>query len=245
MKRLVWYIAVFAVATLLCTPALMARTGHGDSLKAEIVCDETALYCPVSSKNELTDALAAFETPQVAAPTTPIVTPVITVRKPITRTVTYSVATRGTITSDLATFKVQANATLNDQRGWSRLGVKFSEVTNGGDFTLYLSEASQVPSFSSGCSAEYSCNVGRDVIINQDRWEGATKPWNDVGGGIRDYRHMVVNHETGHWLGHGHENCPAAGQAAPVMQQQSINLQGCKFNPWPLDSEIWSSRLGI
>jgi hypothetical protein len=26
------------------------------------------------------------------------------------------------------------------------------------------------------------------------------------------------------------------------MQQQSINL-GCSFNPWPLDSELWSTRL--
>lgn len=159
--------------------------------------------------------------------------------------VTYSVITRGAITASLAEFKSQANATLNDSRGWSRMGTSFQEVAEGGMFTLVLSEASQLPTFSSGCSADYSCRAGRHVIINQDRWQGATSSWNQAGGTLRDYRHMVVNHETGHWLGHGHEACGGVGQAAPVMQQQSIDLQGCAFNPWPLASELWSTQLGI
>lgn len=160
-------------------------------------------------------------------------------------TVTYDVSTRGNIKASLGEFKAQANQTLNDSRGWARMNVKFKEVKSGGQFTLVLSEASQLPSFSPGCSADYSCRAGRYVIINQDRWLGATPSWNNAGGSLRDYRHMVVNHETGHWLGHGHTSCGGAGQPATVMQQQSINLQGCKFNPWPLASELWSSQLGI
>lgn len=162
------------------------------------------------------------------------------------RAVTYSVETRGVLTASLDEFKKQANETLNDTRGWARLGVTFKEIATGGDFTLVLSEASQVPSFSpQGCDSEYSCNVGRYVIINQDRWLGATASWNDGGGSIRDYRHMVVNHETGHWLGQGHENCSGAGQPAAVMQQQSMDLQGCRFNPWPLESELYAPTLGL
>lgn len=161
-------------------------------------------------------------------------------------TVTYDVSTKGVITASLAEFRQQANQTLNDARGWSRMGVVFKEVASGGQFTLVLSEASQVPSFSpGGCDAQYSCRAGRYVIINQDRWMGATTSWNSAGGALRDYRHMVVNHETGHWLGHGHQACGGAGQAAPVMQQQSISLQGCTFNAWPLASELWSTQLGI
>ncbi|HEX7484351.1 MAG TPA: DUF3152 domain-containing protein [Candidatus Saccharimonadales bacterium] len=161
------------------------------------------------------------------------------------RTVTYSVTTRGVITANLVEFKGQANASLNDSRGWSRLGVIFQEVASGGDFTLVLSEASQMTSFSSGCGVDYSCRAGRYVIINQDRWQGATPSWNNAGGSLRDYRHMVVNHETGHWLGHDHASCTGVGQPAQVMQQQSIDLQGCAFNPWPTASELWSSQLGI
>jgi len=159
--------------------------------------------------------------------------------------VTYDVITRGSINASFAEFKSQANETLNSNRGWARMNVRFTEVSSGGQFTLVLAEASQLPTFSSGCSADYSCRAGRYVIINQDRWLGATPSWNSSGGGIRDYRHMVINHEVGHWLGHDHRSCGGSGQAAPVMQQQSIDLQGCKFNAWPLASELWSTQLGI
>jgi len=168
--------------------------------------------------------------------------------KQTSQVVTYDVATRGAITADFAGFKSLANQTLNDARGWTRMGVSFQEVANGGNFTLVLSEASQVDSFtgfSGACSADWSCTVGRYVIINQDRWLSASYAWNQAGGPLRDYRNMVINHETGHWLGHGHLGCGGAGQLAPIMQQQSIDLQGCAFNPWPLNSEIWSSTLGI
>ena len=49
----------------------------------------------------------------------------------------------------------------------------------GGAFVLVLSEASQVPTFSSGCSAEWSCRVGRYVIINQMRWLHASPMWRE------------------------------------------------------------------
>ena len=97
--------------------------------------------------------------------------------------------------------RLLANQTLNDSRGWARMTVQFVEVANGVCLRWKISEARSLPAFSSGCSAEYSCNVGRYVVINQDRWMGATPSWNNAGGSLRDYRHMVVNHETGHWLG--------------------------------------------
>lgn len=159
------------------------------------------------------------------------------------RSITYSVSSNGSLAGNVAEFASQANATLNDSRGWSQLGVKFVQVESGGMFTLILAQASALPTYSSGCSADWSCAVGRNVIINDDRWMGATTSWNAAGGGLRDYRHMVVNHEVGHWLGHDHAYCGGAGTKAPVMQQQSMGLQGCSFNPWPLASEMWSSRI--
>lgn len=170
----------------------------------------------------------------------------VTAAKPASgRVVTYAIGTKGATSSDLNVFAAQVNQTLNDSRGWARLGVSFQQVQRDGSFSLILSEASQVPSFSSACDTEWSCRVGSSVIINDNRWGGASDAWNASGGSLRDYRHMVVNHEVGHWLGHGHLNCPAAGQTAPLMQQQSISLQGCAFNPWPLEAELWSTQLGI
>jgi Protein of unknown function (DUF3152) len=215
------------IASLLLFTVVPSRVVAANS------CDDTTL-CDIDRALELPTMLAGMPSPTIVIPAW---------MKPKT-TFTYSVETRGSISADINEFKQRANATLNDARGWSRLDAAFTEVSSGGAFTLVLSESSQVPSFSStGCSTTYSCNVGRYVIINQDRWLGATPAWNNGGGSLRDYRHMVINHETGHWLGHSHEYCSGPGQPAPVMQQQSIDLQGCTFNPWPLASEIWSSRL--
>jgi len=144
-----------------------------------------------SSKSELLkanlNAVSAFEATEVPAPT------VATPSWYKTKTVTYSVTSNGTIRGSLAEFAAQANETLNDARGWSQLDARFVQVASGGSFTLVLAQASVVPSYSpTGCSADWSCNVGRNVIINDDRWMGATDSWNAAGGSLRDYRHMVV-----------------------------------------------------
>lgn len=158
-------------------------------------------------------------------------------RVPVRHVVTYSVATRGHIVADLGVFKIQAQQTYDDPRGWRGAGVEFRRVAQGGDFTLVLAEASQVPSFSSACTASWSCRVGRYVVINQTRWRSASPMWHQQHRSLRDYRHMVVNHETGHWLGHSHRGCPHGGALAPVMQQQSKSLDGCRPNPWPTLAE--------
>lgn len=203
---------------------------------------------------------AAASSAAVAAPTLPAVTPSPTVAPtaaptpaptesaaeapeqvsdvPVERTVEFSVATRGPVTSDLDEFRSQALATLNDARSWRAQGIEFVEVESGGDFTLHLATADQVPSFGGVCHVNWSCRNGRDVIINESRWTGASDAWNAASLPLRDYRHMVVNHEVGHWLGRGHLSCTGAGQPAPVMQQQSKNLQGCEPNPWPTPAEL-------
>ncbi len=155
---------------------------------------------------------------------------------PVRRRVTYTVRTRGRITTSVRDFARLAQETYDDARGWRAGGVQFRRVPRGGHFTLVLSEARLVPSFSPTCSTMWSCRVGRYVIINQDRWKHASPAWNRARRSLRDYRHLVVNHETGHWLGHGHAGCPGSGPA-PVMMQQSKGTGGCSFNPWPLPWE--------
>lgn len=160
----------------------------------------------------------------------------------VRRVVTYSVETRGPVSASVPRFRKLAQQTFDDARGWRGSGIRFQRVSRGGDFSLVLATADWLPRFSSGCSAEWSCRVGRYVVINQLRWQHASPAWNEYGGTLRGYRHMVVNHETGHWLGHGHRNCPRGGALAPVMQQQSKGLQGCRFNPWPTAAERRTPR---
>lgn len=158
----------------------------------------------------------------------------------VTQKVSYVVAFWGTLKTDTNTneFIDQAAATLADARGWIKAGYDFRRVDTGGSFTLVLSEP-QILNTIPGCDSNWSCRSGRNVIINEDRWREASAAWNAAGGSLRDYRHMVINHETGHWLGHGHYGCSnGVNNVAPVMQQQSIDLQGCKFNPWPLQFEV-------
>ena len=165
-------------------------------------------------------------------------TPKVQHRVDVRRTVRYHVETRGRITTSLRQFKAQAQQTLEEARGWRGAGIRFVPVAKGGAFTLVLAQASYLPRFSSGCSSMWSCRVGRFVIINQDRWKNASPAWNAAHLALRDYRHMVVNHETGHWLGLGHASCPGKGRLAPVMMQQSKGLNGCRFNPFPTLREI-------
>lgn len=163
-------------------------------------------------------------------------------RVAVRKTFTYRIATRGRITADRARFQTLAEQSFADPRGWRAAGFAFRRVAKGGSFTLVLASAGTVPSFGAVCSSTWSCRVGRYVIINQTRWQHASPAWNAAGLALRDYRHMVINHETGHWLGHGHARCPGKGRPAPVMLTQSKGLGGCRFNPFPLPAERWSNR---
>jgi len=155
------------------------------------------------------------------------------------RVVTYRLTTRGSVGADGASFGAAVAAAYADPRGWLRSHRRFAPVASGGDLTVVLAEARLVPSYSRSCSAQYSCRVGRNVVLNLDRWRSGARAF---PGSLAQYRQMVVNHETGHWLGLGHASCPGRGQPAPVMQQQSMGLQGCVPNAWPLPRELAAVR---
>jgi hypothetical protein len=189
---------------------------------------------------ELTVLAPGYQPLEVVSDPTPRVRHRVDVR----RVVRYHVETRGRTTTSVKEFRTLAQETYDDPRGWRGAGIQFVPVAHGGAFTLVLSQAGLVPGFSSACSSMWSCRVGRFVVINQDRWKDASPAWNAAHLALRDYRHMVVNHETGHWLGLGHASCPGPGRLAPVMQQQSKGLQGCRFNPFPTSHELTSRTPG-
>lgn len=159
---------------------------------------------------------------------------------PPQRVITYRIATRGHITADLGQFAQHVAATLADPRGWSAGGViQFRQVPGPAQFTIVLAQASVLPSFGPPCSSAWSCRSGSNVIINQDRWQGATATW---PYSLDAYRHYVVNHEVGHWMGLGHRNCTGGfWDRAPVMAQQSKGgaaKGACRFNVWPNPDEV-------
>jgi len=155
-------------------------------------------------------------------------------------TYTYEIGYRGNIVANKKKFVSRVAKTYAAARGWRRADLAFQRVPrkDASDFTVVLAAADQMTSFSSLCSPYYSCRVGRYVIINQLRWRHSVSHWPDSR---RSYRKMVINHETGHWLGLGHRSCYRAGAKAPVMQQQSKSLDGCRANPWPKRLEIASA----
>lgn len=158
---------------------------------------------------------------------------------PVTRTVTYSIAIDGAVISDVNELARVAEETYANAQGWRGAGIAFQRVAGGGDFTLVLANPRNVERYDPVCSFLYSCTVGRYVVINDLRFAYGSPAW---PGPLDWYRKMVINHETGHWLGLGHASCPGPGAPAPVMQQQSIDLQGCATNSWPLPWELDAVR---
>ncbi|GAA3448520.1 DUF3152 domain-containing protein [Dactylosporangium matsuzakiense] len=75
----------------------------------------------------------------------------------------------------------------------------------------------------------YSCRYGKTILLNLRRW---LKGIDGFPAGI-DFHAMTVLHEMGHFLGFDHMKCPGSGQVAPVMQTQTIALNGCTPNAFP------------
>jgi len=135
---------------------------------------------------------------------------------------------------DAVAFARAVEETLGDPRGWGAEGRRsFQRVSSGVfDFRVALVSPDNVNDFCPGLDTRgyTSCRSGDRAVINLARWETAVP---DYEGDIPTYRQYVINHEVGHALGNGHESCPGPGELAPVMQQQTFGLEGCRKNPWP------------
>lgn len=139
----------------------------------------------------------------------------------------------------VASFPRILDATLRDPRGWSRAGFRLVRDQSA-RFRVVIAEGAEVDRLCLPYDTygRYSCQNGPVVAFNADRWRSATPEWT---GDLATYRRMLVNHEMGHLLGMHHPpepQCPRPGALAPVMAQQSTELDGCRPNPWPLPSEI-------
>jgi hypothetical protein len=140
---------------------------------------------------------------------------------------------------DGAAFAEAVETTLGDPRSWGNGGrmsfqrVGLAEAATGQyEFKVTLVSPGNMETYCPGVGTGgyTSCRYGDRAVINLARWATAVPHYD---GDIATYRLYVVNHEVGHALGNGHKPCPGPGQLAPVMQQQTLGLDGCVKNAWP------------
>ncbi|WP_104524637.1 DUF3152 domain-containing protein [Blastococcus atacamensis] len=136
-------------------------------------------------------------------------------------------------------FAAAVTQTLGDPRSWGSGGrMSFQRVgaaeaaARQYDFRVSLVSPGNMETYCPGVGTGgyTSCRYGERAVINLARWATAVPHYD---GDVATYRLYVVNHEVGHALGNGHQDCPGPGQVAPVMQQQTLGLEGCAKNAWP------------
>ncbi len=147
---------------------------------------------------------------------------------------TFSVEVEKGLPIDPSAFAQEVGKVLGSPRSWG-VGGGFSVQrvnSNQASFKVVLASPQTTdelcaPLLTNGI---FSCAQGSSAILNAMRWmEGADA----YGDDLESYRKYMINHEVGHVFGHGHVECPAAGELAPIMVQQTKGVGSCEPNPWP------------
>ncbi|MFZ3500189.1 DUF3152 domain-containing protein [Streptomyces sp. 5.8] len=159
------------------------------------------------------------------------------------KVVRYRVDVEQGLGLDPQLFAEAVHRTLNDDRSWGHGGTKTFERVPGGsaDFVITLASPGTTGVWCKKSGLDTTIdNVSCDsastdrVMINAYRWSQGSATYG--ADQMFAYRQMLINHEVGHRLGHGHVSCQTPGALAPIMQQQTksldINNIKCKPNPW-------------
>ena len=209
------------------TPSESAATAHVDT-EDEPAAEPT----PVASQQPVPDAgagtISAVDIPNGSV-------------KATGGTVTYGVDVEDGLPVAPADFASVVHTVLIDDRGWqTKDGVRFVPVSvaerNAGapvDIRVTLASPSLTAKLCAPLNTtvqQVSCWNGSRAVLNLTRWIRGASTYGDDLALYRDY---LVSHEVGHGLGHGHVHCPGPGKPAPVMVQQTKDLEGCTAWPWP------------
>lgn len=142
--------------------------------------------------------------------------------------VTYTARVDPDVHYDQATFQTEIAIYLSDPDGWESRGYTFAEMEQNGHVLIHLSSPETIRK--AGCSdGELSCAEmnGHMLYLNVMRW---TRGSPNSKLPLDEYRQYMVSHEMGHILGYHHTKCPGAGQAAPIMMQQTKGIGSCAPN---------------
>ena len=234
---------VVVLGASLVAGACVGDGGGGGSDPAAGRSPASTLVTTASTSQAITETTSTMVAtvpgePPTSAPA-PRPTPTTTSSAPPSGPVTIAYRLeRRTTDEATADFEAVAEATLTDPRGWTRAAFVF-ERREDAPYLVVLAEGDEVDRLCLPYDTygKYSCQNGPVVALNADRWRAATPKWT---GDLADYRRMLVNHEVGHLLGmrHPKPQCARPGEPAPIMNQQSTELNGCLPNPWPRDDEI-------
>ncbi|MBD3689807.1 DUF3152 domain-containing protein [Nanchangia anserum] len=191
---------------------------------------------PLEVTGDLPDDTTAPSVPEAAGTTTEVVPGTVAGREG-GDVVTYRLEIEQGLPLNPEQTAQNIHAILNDPRGWGR---NFTRTDGAADFRIVLASPHLVDSLCAPLATHghSSCRNGTTVALNAMRWVEGADMWKQLNKTMTDYRIYMVNHEVGHFLGHGHLGCPSPGGPAPVMKQQSAdggNNSGCIPNGWITD----------
>lgn len=146
---------------------------------------------------------------------------------------TFAVEVEDGLPGEAEDFVAAVEEILGDPRSWRDEEGRSMQRVDGddADIRVLLAAPDTVDRMCAPLNTDgyVSCANGNRAIINQNRWVAGVPHFDDD---LETYRVYLINHEVGHTLGQGHVDCPGEGERAPVMQQQTLDLQGCEANGW-------------
>lgn len=129
---------------------------------------------------------------------------------------------------------------LADPRGWTRQGAASFQRVDSPPYDMLVHVVSPgttdelCGAWGLDTGGQVNCANAPHLVVNVRRWIELSDQYPDRP---EDYHALIINHEAGHVLGHGHRTCPGPGRPAPAMMQQIKGLKGCVANPWVYDAE--------
>lgn len=156
------------------------------------------------------------------------------------RLIRYGVKLEDGTGLDVQRIATEIDGILRDRRGWISSGEASFQRVDSPPFDMLVHVVSPgttdklCGAWGLDTRGQVNCANRPDLVVNVRRWIELSEQYPDRPA---DYHALIINHEVGHVLGHGHRGCPGRGKPAPAMMQQIKGLKGCRANPWVYDGE--------